>query len=160
MMTSSCRQARQAVRISLDSLNALLRGAGIAPVGQHGLPVAGEPASAQEGPVVGHVQTFVEAHLAEDLSVDRLAAVADLSPSSLTRRFRREAGTTPWHYVLEARVEAAKRLLAETDRSLVRIAIDTGFYDQAHFVRTFNRLEGQTPGAYRTQDEDASGPAQ
>lgn len=104
--------------------------------------------------MVGHVQTFVDTHLAEDLSVDRLAAVADVSPSSLTRRFRREADTTPWRYVLEARVEAAKRLLVETDRSLVRIAIDTGFYDQPHLTRTFKRLEGQTPGDYRAEVED------
>jgi AraC family transcriptional regulator len=89
--------------------------------------------------------------LAADLTVERLADVAGLSPSSLARRFRDEAGTTPWRYVMERRVERARRLLATTDRSLASIAFDTGFYDQAHLTRTFKRLEGVTPGTYRDE---------
>jgi AraC family transcriptional regulator len=99
--------------------------------------------------VVGQVQAFVDEHLAADLTVEQLARVADVSPSSLARRFRNETDTPPWRYVMERRVERAKRLLANTDRSLAAIAVDTGFYDQAHFTRTFKRLEGQTPGGYR-----------
>jgi transcriptional regulator GlxA family with amidase domain len=104
---------------------------------------------------VGRVQTFVDAHLAADLTVDRLAAVVDRSPSTLVRRFKDELGTTPWRYVMERRVAAAKRLLDATDRPLAAVAVDTGFYDQAHLTRTFRRLEGRTPGEYRADDASA-----
>ncbi|WP_181149267.1 AraC family transcriptional regulator [Salinibacter sp. 10B] len=117
------------------------------------MPVAGSSAAdeAAPNPVVGQVQTFVDEHLAADLSLDRMAAVADVSPSSLVRRFKAAADVTPWRYVMEARVQKARRLLAETDRPIATIAIDAGFYDQAHLTRTFKRLEGQPPGAFREQ---------
>ena len=97
------------------------------------------------------MQTFVDEHLAADLTVDELADAADLSSSSLGRRFKATVGTTPWRYVLQRRIDAAKRLLEATDRSLAAIAFDTGFYDQPHFTRAFKRLEGQPPGAYRDE---------
>lgn len=133
----------------LADLHTLLRANGIRSRFGPVLPVAGPATEQQRDPVVGQVQTFVDEHLAGDLSLDRMAAVADVSPSSLTRRFKAEADTTPWRYVMERRVEAAKRLLVETDRTLAEIAFDTGFYDQAHLTRTFRRFEGMTPGAYR-----------
>jgi AraC family transcriptional regulator len=73
--------------------------------------------------VVGQVQTFVDEHLAADLTVKQ-------------------------------RVERVKRLLATTDCSLASIALDTGFYDQAHLTRTFKRLEGVTPGTYRDEADE------
>jgi len=135
----------------LTALGALLRRAGIrSAFDRHG-PLAGPLPSDALGtdPVVGRVQTFVDAHLAADLTVDELADAVDLSPSSLERRFRAEMDTTPWRYVLQRRIDAAKHLLETTDRSLAAVAFDTGFYDQPHFTRTFKRLEGQPPGAYR-----------
>jgi len=99
--------------------------------------------------VIGRVRQFVDDHLAADLTLRDLADVADVSPSSLGRRFKAETGTTPWRYVLKRRIERAKALLRDTDRSLAAIALDTGFYDQPHFTRTFKRFEGETPGEYR-----------
>jgi transcriptional regulator GlxA family with amidase domain len=136
----------------LSGLDALLRRAGIARPAPR-FPVAGPSPDAStpatDDLVVGQVQDFVDDHLAADLTLDRLAEAAGVSPSSLGRRFREEMDTTPWRYVLRRRVEKAKELLRETDRSLAAIALDTGFYDQPHFTRTFKRFEGQTPGDYR-----------
>jgi len=137
----------------LVTLGRMLRRAGIRSSFDTCKSVAGPsaPDAPAVDPVVGRVQTFVDAHLAADLTVDELAEAVDLSPSSLERRFRAEMDTTPWRYVLQRRIDAAKRLLETTDRSLVAIAFDTGFYDQPHFTRTFKRLEGQPPGAYRDE---------
>lgn len=140
----------------LEELNGMLRRTGIRSSFDVTHPVAGPstPDALDADPVVGRVQTFVDAHLGADLTVDDLADAVDLSPSSLERRFRSEMDTTPWRYVLARRIDAAKRLLETTDRSLAAIAFDTGFYDQSHFTRTFKRLEGQPPGAYRDDAKD------
>lgn len=150
------RRARTAGRSSYGrfraDLNALLRKAGIRPA-TPARPIAGRapdvPAPEADDLVVGRVQEFVDDHLAAELTLSDLADVADVSPSSLGRRFKAETGTTPWRYVLKRRIERAKALLQNTDRSLAAIALDTGFYDQPHFTRTFKRFEGKTPGEYR-----------
>jgi len=140
----------------LSDLGAVLRRAGIRSSVGARRPVAGPtaPDALPADPVVGRVQTFVDAHLAADFTVNDLADAVDLSPSSLERRFRAEMGTTPWRYVLARRIDAAKQLLETNDRSLAAIAFDTGFYDQPHFSRAFKRLEGQPPGAYRDDAKD------
>ena len=137
----------------LSDLGAVLRHAGIRSSAGARRPVAGPtaPDARSADPVVGRVQTFVDEHLAADLTVDELAEAAELSPSTLARRFKDAMGTTPWRYVLQRRIDKAKRLLVTTDRSLAAIAFDTGFYDQPHFTRAFKRLEGQPPGAYRDE---------
>ena len=140
----------------LSNLGAVLRGVGIRSSFDVMRPVASPstPDGLDADPVVGRVQTFVDNHLAANLTVDDLADAVDLSPSSLERRFRAEMDTTPWRHVLDRRIDAAKRLLETTDRSLAAIAFDTGFYDQPHFTRTFKRIEGQPPGAYRNDAKE------
>ncbi|HHP7239311.1 helix-turn-helix domain-containing protein [Longibacter sp.] len=148
-LRQSSLRVHSSYRGFLSDLNILLRDAGISPVAG---PSADSTPSGEY--VVGQVQAFVEEHLAADLTVEHLADVADVSPSSLARRFGAETDTTPWRYVMERRIEAAKRLLAMNDRSLAEIAFDTGFYDQAHLTRTFRRFEGVTPGTYRDEAEE------
>jgi transcriptional regulator GlxA family with amidase domain len=77
-----------------------------------------------------------------------------MSVRTFERVFTREVGTTPSHYVLRARVEAARRLLEVTDRGLKQVAADTGFSGVALMRRAFVRLLGITPGRYREVAED------
>lgn len=99
-------------------------------------------------PEVGRVLTFVDEHMGERLSLQRLAAEAGLSTHHFARVFREETGTTPWAYVRAARVQKARELLRE-DRPLAEIALACGFCDQSHLTRAFKRNEGVTPGTYR-----------
>jgi len=100
--------------------------------------------------IVGRVETHLDEHLADpSLRLDALADAADVSPSSVGRAFRKVHDTSPWRYVMQQRVEHAKRLLRDTSRSLAAVALDAGFYDQAHFTRTFKRFTGETPGQHR-----------
>ena len=55
---------------------------------------------------------------------------------------------------VRVRVHAACRLLAGSDQAITGIALDTGFYDHSHFTRTFRRLMGLTPRAYRATHQD------
>ena len=94
-------------------------------------------------------RAYMDAHFAEDVSLDDLARLANLSPFHFVRVFRRAVGAPPHAYLMNARLRAARALLA-TDRRLADIAQDTGFTDQAHLTNAFRRFTGLTPGRYRT----------
>jgi len=100
---------------------------------------------------LARVLDFIEARLADDLSLDDLAAEAFLSPFHFSRLFREATGLTPHRYVTERRVQAAREKLALHHSSLVEIALDTGFGSQANFIRVFRKATGLTPGQYREQ---------
>lgn len=88
-------------------------------------------------------------HHAEALRITELARVAGLSRSQFNRQFRKLFGVTPREYLLRVRVHAACHLLEETDRKATAIAQETGFFDHSHFSRTFSRIMGSSPRAYR-----------
>ncbi|MFM7411990.1 MAG: helix-turn-helix domain-containing protein [Planctomycetota bacterium] len=96
-------------------------------------------------PVLEHVVTQYR----RPLAVGDLARRAGLSASQLQREFRRLFGMTVGDYVLRLRLLMAQRRLRLTTDAAGRIAIDCGFYDQAHFTRAFKRHTGQTPLEYR-----------
>ncbi len=95
------------------------------------------------------VLAHVARHYRERLTVDEIAKIADLSVSQLDRRFKQLFQMTPQQYVIRVRVHEATRRLLETDHALGVIALETGFYDQAHFTRAFKALMGCSPSAYR-----------
>jgi len=95
----------------------------------------------------------VAEHLADDLSVEKLAKAAHMSASCFSRLFREATGTTPHRYVVRQRVEAARRLIEQSSQfSLAEIAARTGFADQAHLTRRFRQIFGVTPAAFCRQN--------
>jgi AraC family transcriptional regulator len=95
------------------------------------------------------VLDHIEAHLGEGISLEDLAAVAQLSPFHFTRAFAQTTGRTPHAYVVERRLEAAKVLLKEGDLSIEAVGRRCGFANPSHFSTRFRRAEGVTPRAYR-----------
>jgi AraC-like DNA-binding protein len=83
-----------------------------------------------------------------EVSLTRLAELAGLSPSHLSRSFRRAFGLPPHEYLVQARVRRSRALLGR-GVAIVEAAVRVGFADQAHLTRHFRRLVGVTPGAYR-----------
>jgi AraC family transcriptional regulator len=98
-----------------------------------------------------HAVEFIRDRLGESISLDEIAATAGLSTFHFAREFKRTTGETPYRFVTRERVEMAKRLLRETDLSLVEIALRSGFANQSHFTRNFRKLALTTPGAYRAE---------
>jgi AraC-like DNA-binding protein len=92
---------------------------------------------------------MLRASLAGNLSVGELAAACSLSASHFARRFRHSFGTSVHQYLIQLRIDHAKHLLAQSNKPLVEIALQSGFYDQASFTRTFNRIERTTPSRWR-----------
>jgi AraC family transcriptional regulator len=97
------------------------------------------------------VVDYIESHLGEDLSLLALAAEAGVSAAHFARAFKRAMGRSVHRYLLGRRVEWATALLAGTERSIVDIALATGFSSQAHLTTAFRRLNGTTPAAYRRE---------
>lgn len=86
---------------------------------------------------------------ADPLEIGQTAAEVGLSVSQLNRRFRSLYQMSPSQYLQRVRVHEASCLLADTDAPLSEIALETGFYDQAHMSRTFRRWMGMTPSQFR-----------
>lgn len=106
--------------------------------------------AAQRSPI-RQVQEWVLANLEQDLSVDQLAAQAGMSVRNFSRAFKGDTGETPADFVEAARLDAARRMLEETDSPLKRVAARSGFHDQNSLRRAFVRRLGVTPGDYRSR---------
>ena len=98
----------------------------------------------------------------ERIALDDLASLVAVSPSYFTRLFRERSGLPPMQFVTAFRIERAKEQLADRDRPMIGIALSCGFADQAHFSRTFKRVVGLTPKAFRAglASEARGSPAQ
>ncbi|BBA68814.1 GlxA family transcriptional regulator [Geobacter sulfurreducens] len=91
------------------------------------------------------------------LDNETLAAHAAMSLRNFSRVFKREVGTTPAQFVEQIRLEAAVRLLEETNRSLETVARECGFQSGEHFRLTFARRFGIPPGQYRDRFRSEAG---
>ena len=95
------------------------------------------------------VTDYIQAHYTEDVSAERLAAMAGMPESSFRLRFSQTFGISPGRYITAIRLNAARKLLETTDKPLSEIAVETGFWDQSHFTKMFRLERGVTPGEYR-----------
>ena len=111
---------------------------------------------ASEMASIRELQIWIAEHLATRLSVDDLADRMSMSVRNFERVFTREVGTTPSQYVLQMRVEAARRLLERTERGLKHVASAAGFGSIDGMRRAFVRLLGITPRRYRDLAEHST----
>jgi AraC-like DNA-binding protein len=94
-------------------------------------------------------EEMLRAHLQGNVTVNELASACSLSGSHFARRFRTSFGTSVHQRLIQLRIERAKDLLSRTGKSLVEIALLSGFCDQAAFSRTFSHIEHITPSQWR-----------
>ncbi len=97
------------------------------------------------------VLRYIETHLGDAITVDRLAAAAGLSAGRLHALFRARFGTSPMRYVAARRLDFAARLLARSERPISQIALDAGYGDQSAFTRAFKQVHEQSPARYRRE---------
>ncbi|WP_028226848.1 GlxA family transcriptional regulator [Paraburkholderia ferrariae] len=94
---------------------------------------------------------WMAANLHTELSVERLAEAANMSPRTFARRYADEVGRTPARTVSAMRVEAAAHALVQSRQPLKRIAADCGFGSEQNLRRAFERRYGVLPLEYRTR---------
>ena len=122
---------------------------GIASVSRD-LNLPGDTAVAMES-LTGVVE-YVKTHLSDSLRVADIAKAVGCSVGQLDRRMRKVFRLTATQYVLKARVQRAASLLSGSTLSLAEVAMESGFYDQAHLTSLFGRLVGETPAQFRARE--------
>jgi AraC family transcriptional regulator len=95
------------------------------------------------------ITTYIEEHLAEQISLTTLAGLVSLSPYHFCRAFRQSFGTPPHRYHSSHRIERAKTLLVESASSVTEVGLAVGFRETSSFTTAFRKATGQTPTAYR-----------
>ena len=121
-------------------------------IGNH---VSGPSAVMHRGGIPRHqlrrVLDYVEGHLEEDISLSSLAKEAGMSLFHFSRAFRQSTDQSPYQYVLHRRIERAKALLRSSEFTVSEVGLRTGFVQQNHFARLFQKKSGVTPTAFRRQ---------
>jgi len=111
--------------------------------------LAGDAVAAHPPGWLGQVREMLHARFRESLSLAEIAATVSTHPVYLACAFRRHCHCTIGDYVRRLRIDYAASRLAGSSAPLAAIALDAGFADQSHFSRTFKRITGLTPRAYR-----------
>jgi AraC family transcriptional regulator len=102
-------------------------------------------------------EEMLRAHLEGNITIKELAEACSLSASHFGRRFRKSFGTSVHQRLIQHRIEHARHLLLGTNKTLIDIAMLSGFCDQAAFSRTFSRIEHMTPSCWRRVNRGAKG---
>ncbi len=105
----------------------------------------GKPARALPAWRLRRVLEYIEAHLDEELSLAELATVAGFSLSHFKPLFKQAVGMPVHGFVLERRVERARSLLLQGEKSMSEIALETGFSHASHMARCMRRVLGLSP---------------
>jgi AraC family transcriptional regulator len=98
------------------------------------------------------VQEYIQNYLGDNnLSLQKMSEVAELSKYHFIRQFRHSTGLSPHQYVKQQRIEKAKQLLKQEERSIIEIALECGFSNHSHFSKTFRKVTNITPRQFRNQ---------
>jgi len=93
--------------------------------------------------------SYIKMHYQEKLDTYKLTKKSGLSKSHMMSLFRKYIGTTPYNYLLNCRITAAKELLSLTDLPVGEIALKTGFDSTSNFSVRFQKITGESPLEYR-----------
>lgn len=95
------------------------------------------------------VSNYIQHHMSEAITAEKIAEELFLSRPYLSRRFKEETGQSITDFVLQEKTEEAKRLLRYSDKPIIAISDYLGFSSPSHFARTFKKYTGKTPTDYR-----------
>ncbi|WP_143307443.1 GlxA family transcriptional regulator [Chitinophaga vietnamensis] len=98
---------------------------------------------------IAQAQQFIEKQYHRSISVEALAAQANMSLRNFIRRFEQATSNTPLEYLQRVRMEAAKKMLENTNKGIEQIAGKCGYEDMSFFRKIFKRHVAMTPTAYR-----------
>jgi len=102
-----------------------------------------------DGNVIKKVVSYIEEHLEEDLSLDRIAEALNYSKFYIARTFAEETGGTVYKYIQGRRLTLAAEKLVRTEESIIEIAYEAHYNSQQAFTLAFGRLYQCTPQSYR-----------
>lgn len=92
---------------------------------------------------------YINAHYSDKITMEQLCHAAGVSKQHLCRLFRKSMNCRPTEYIIRKRIQAAKAMLIDTDKSIEEIACEIGFCTSGYFCKLFKRYEEITPGEYK-----------
>jgi AraC-like DNA-binding protein len=98
------------------------------------------------------IDQYLRVHLTRSVRVDELANQVPMSVSYFHRAFKETYGDPPHEYIIRLRVELAQKLMLTSADSLTQIALACGFANHAHLSKSFRRLVGEPPSAWRRRN--------
>lgn len=119
--------------------------------------------SGEYHPLTLKIINYIHGHLNQKITLTDLSRVTFFSPGYCEGVFKADMGRPIIDYIIKARIDEAKRLLAGTTRTLERISENVGFDDYNYFARMFKRRTGYTPTEYRRimfDDRDKTRPSE
>lgn len=103
--------------------------------------------------VVSEVISFIEHHYEQNITLSDLARCGCLQSEYLCRVFKKMTGMSMFTYLTHLRIKKASELLTHTSDSITSICFKVGFHDLSHFIRTFGKLTGMSPSAFRKKSK-------
>ncbi|MCD8482402.1 MAG: helix-turn-helix domain-containing protein [Verrucomicrobia bacterium] len=101
-------------------------------------------------PLVAKALRWMESHLTEEIGIDDVALAAGLSRRSLEYQFQQSLDCSPYQKLLSMRLERAKDLMLNTNKTIQSVALECGFSNQREFCVRFKQKMGLTPSAFRS----------
>ena len=106
-------------------------------------------ASEKYSDIVANARDYIVNNFQKDVSLDEVSRVANVSPYYFSKVFKEETGETFVEYLTGLRMEHAKNLLREKEKSIKQICVESGYSDPNYFSRIFKKTVGVTPSEYR-----------
>jgi AraC family transcriptional regulator len=100
---------------------------------------------------LARITEHIVKNLSAPLTIDRLAAVANMSPFHFARCFKQTTGFTPHQFVIRERIVRARAMLSSDSQSIGDVAMALGFASQSHFADVYRRVTGTTPRSTRSR---------
>lgn len=101
--------------------------------------------------ILDQLIVYINMHYAENLTLDQLSSVCYLSPSYISKVFKKQLNTNFIDYLSSVRIKVAKRLMKNPELSIKEISSEIGYVDPNYFTRVFKKYEGMTPSEYRSK---------
>lgn len=97
---------------------------------------------------MGDVVQYIQKNIGQKITIEELSKEACMSSSAFFQQFKRSYGVAPLEYILQRRIEFAKKIMSDPEVTISNVCYQSGFNSINHFIKIFKRQEGVTPGQY------------
>ncbi len=104
---------------------------------------------AGSGKLVTDVANYIQHHLSSPITTQEIADALFMSRPHLSKKFKKETGQNLTDFIMNQKIDEAKRLLKYSNKSILSISVYLGFSSQSHFTKVFKQKTGKTPGEWR-----------
>ena len=101
--------------------------------------------------MIKKVKSFFELNYMNKITIEDIAKALYVNKYDLIRKFKKYTQVSPYHYLIQYRIEKAKAMLKMTDLSIAEICYKVGFDNPSYFIKMFKNFEGITPLSYRNR---------